>query len=262
MFDWLKRRPKDTDFAADENARLKRLTDEAGSLQEAGKPDEARQHYEEILRADQNDLLAIYHLATLLQQQGALDEAKRVCEQGLALEPDQLGLMARHAEILKDSGDYPAALTDYQRIQAIDPDFPDVDAHLADAFCFLGRGREGVEAFERALARDPDSATLQSNRLFVLNYFKLLDRDALFEEHRKWGAMHEARLRPHWLPFDLARDPDRKLRIGYVSPDLRNHAVAFFIEGVLREHDRKTFEIHCFDVSPFAEDHVTARLRG
>jgi predicted O-linked N-acetylglucosamine transferase (SPINDLY family) len=102
---------------------------------------------------------------------------------------------------------------------------------------------------------------LQSDRLFVLNYFGLMDRAQLFDEHRRWGASHEAALRSDWRPHAQSRDPERRLRVGYVSPDLRSHAVAFFIEGVLMNHDRSRFETHAFDVSPFPEDDTTRRLR-
>ena len=256
-----KRSLRDTSSAVDENARLKALTAEADSLAQSGDAAGARARYEDVLRADPGDLYATYQLATLLHEQGALDAARQVCDDGLARAPEQLGLRFRRATISKAGGDYYGALNDLLRIREADPAFPDIDTLLGDIYYFLGRGPEAVAAFDRAIARNPDATSIQSDRLFLLNFFKLQDRAALFEEHRKWGALHEARLRPLRRPWDNDRDPDRRLRVGYVSADLRQHAVAFFIEGVLREHDRNDLEVHCFDVSPFPEDHVTVRLR-
>lgn len=71
----------------------------------------------------------------------------------------------------------------------------------------------------------------------------------------------KAELRHLWLPDPHVRDLGRKLRIAYVSPDLRRHAGAHFIEGTLRHHDHSALEIHVIDVSPCAEDVVTSRLR-
>jgi predicted O-linked N-acetylglucosamine transferase (SPINDLY family) len=262
MFDWLKRRSVQAPEGVDENARLKQLTEEADELRQAGRLTESRERYYEVLAADPGDLYATYHLVLVLEQLHELTEARRICEQGLSFDPDQVGLLARHAAICRAGNDFLSTLADYERIKEFAPDFPTIDAHLADALWHLGRGREAVDAFDRALARDPDLVSLQSDRLFNLNFFNLLDRQSLFEEHRKWGAAHEARYRDQWGRWDNDRSPDRRLRIGYVSADLRSHAVAFFIEGVLREHDRSAFEIHCFDVSPHPEDHVTARFRG
>lgn len=64
------------------------------------------------------------------------------------------------------------------------------------------------------------------------------------------------------LPHENDLDPARRLRVGYVSADLREHAVARFLEGVLQNHRQNdACEIVVFDVSPYAEDQVTARLK-
>jgi predicted O-linked N-acetylglucosamine transferase (SPINDLY family) len=217
--------------------------------------------YNDALNVDPDNLYALYWLATLQQELGDLAAAKGCCERGLAIDPDQIGLLLRFGSVATAAIDPMLALGCYERIARLDPEVPEVDALLADQYCLLGRLEEGIAAFDRALARQPDSIKLQSNRLFVLNYAKLLDREALFDEHRRWGAQHEERMRRHWIPFRRDLDPDKRLRIGYVSPDLRDHPVAAFIEPLLRAHDRGAFEIHCFDTSGVAEDHVTARMK-
>jgi predicted O-linked N-acetylglucosamine transferase (SPINDLY family) len=154
------------------------------------------------------------------------------------------------------------ALQTSERLKELHPDFPAVDAMIADFLALLGRGRQALEAFDLALAKDPDNVHLQSDRLFVLNNFGLADRQQIFDEHAHWGSRHEAALRTYWRPHPQLRDSDRQLRVGYLSPDLRHHAVAFFIEGVLRSHDRSQFEIHAIDVSPYELDHVSLRLQA
>jgi len=66
---------------------------------------------------------------------------------------------------------------------------------------------------------------------------------------------------PRWAPHANAPNPERKLRVGYVSPDLRNHSVAYFIEGLLEHHDRSQFELVCYDTAA-VPDAVTARLKS
>jgi len=60
---------------------------------------------------------------------------------------------------------------------------------------------------------------------------------------------------------DATDASDRKLRIGYVSPDFRRHSVAWFFEPLLRAHDRERFEVHCY-YNNLAEDDATARIRS
>ncbi len=133
---------------------------------------------------------------------------------------------------------------------------------LADQYCRLGRLDEGIAAFERALANQPDSINLQSNRLLVLNYTNMLTQAELFEEHRRWGALHETRLYTRPATHSRYRRENKRLRVAYVSSDFRDHPVATFVEPLLREHDKAAFEIICWDTSKFAEDKVTARLKN
>jgi predicted O-linked N-acetylglucosamine transferase (SPINDLY family) len=221
----------------------------------------ARPLYERILAVVPNDLYVIYQLTLALEGVGDLQAAADICDGGLRLDPNQPGLLSRRAAIARARGQFVLALDLYQRLRARHPDFPYVDAMVADQLALLGRGVDAIEAFDRALTLAPDNTQIQSDRLFVLNYFGLMTRASLFEEHRAWGAHHEAALRRTWRPHGQSLDPHRRLRIGYVSPDLRRHAVAYFIEGILRNHDRSNFEINAIDVSPHPEDQVTHRLR-
>jgi predicted O-linked N-acetylglucosamine transferase (SPINDLY family) len=261
LFSRLRRSPADAPVDIAENQRLKAMTASADAALAAGRLETAQREYESVLQADPNDVYVIYQLATILQSRGQLTAAAAMCDRGLALQPEQVGMLNRRASIASDLGNHRESLVIYEKIRKIAPDFQSIDAKLADQYSYVGQGVEALAAFDRAIAADPDSARLQSDRLFVMNYFKLVDRQTLFDEHRKWGATHEARLAGARAQLTNDPDPHRKLRVGYVSADLRHHAVAFFIEGVLQHHDRQQFEIHCFDVSPYPEDAVTKRLQ-
>lgn len=250
---------------SDDRERLKQavlaLLAQADAAFEAGRVDEAVQLYHDTLANDPDNVYANYCLGGIYWNQKRLAEARNCCERGLAVEPDQVGLLALHGAIVADMNDHALAIQDLLRVAELAPDYPDLDQRLGDQFHIVGMGKESVEAYERAIARTPDNTLLQSDRLFVLNQFKLLDRKQLFEEHSRWGAKIEALHAPARLPHDNDPDPARQLRVGYVSADLRDHAVAYFLEGVLQNHDHTTCEIVVFDVSPLAEDHVTVRLK-
>ena len=102
----------------------------------------------------------------------------------------------------------------------------------------------------------------QNNRLFVLNYTDLMSPEALSEEHRRWGSLHESKLWDRSRGWDNHRDPDRRLRIGYLSADFRTHAVSYFTEPLLAHHDKERFDIVCFDMAPRPGDKVAVRLRS
>ena len=85
-----------------------------------------------------------------------------------------------------------------------------------------------------------------------------LDDEQVFAEHCRWGRLVQADSPP--LPPDNDLSPDRRLRIGYVSPDLRQDALARYFEPVLANHDPRKVEVFCYAEVP-EPDAVTARLQ-
>jgi protein O-GlcNAc transferase len=240
---------------------VKDLLRQADSLRENGDPGGALEVYKTALEHDPKCLHAIYWLASLYEETGDLPAAKLYCEKGLAIDPDQIGLLLLIGNVAIRAFDPIFALQCYERVAKLDPEVPDLDALMADQYCLMGRIEEGVAAFDRAITKNPDAATLQSSRLFVLNYSKQLSPAKLFEEHRRWGELHQSRVEKPLKTHSGTQTLEKRLRIGYVSPDFRDHPVAAFFEPLLEAHDKMAFEIFCFDTSPAAEDTVTARLR-
>src|SRR5262249_47177619 len=149
------------------------------------------------------------------------------CDRALALLPDQIDLLVLRGAIASDEKDHVAALAHFERARALQPEYGNIDGRIAEQLCFLGRGAEAIEAFDRAIALNRHDPNLQSQRLYFLNYFRLQDRQTLFDEHRAWGAWIERHYAPQWRPHDNPKDPERPLKIGLVSGDLRNHSVAY-----------------------------------
>ena len=247
----------DPSRSADVNDLLRR----ADALRENSDSSGALQLYQKVLEGDPKCLHAMYWLAALYEEAGDLQKAKEYCERGLAIDPNQIGLLLRIGNVAIRALDPIFALQCYERVARLDPEAPDLDALMADQFCLMGRIEEGLAAFDRAIARNPEAVTLQSNRLFVLNFSKLLSPVELFQEHRRWGALQQSKALLSFKAESVTLDPEKRLRIGYVSPDFRDHPVAAFYEPVLEARDKKAFEIFCFDTSPAVEDAVTARLK-
>lgn len=150
----------------------------------------------------------------------------------------------------------------------LDPDSAPTLSFLGAGLLQSGRQGECVAVLRRAVALQPDNPGLHSQLLSALNYIPTADRAArygefsaystLFEEpvlrQRAAGAAGAAR----WEPPAVG---GRRIRLGYVSGDFRNHSVAFFVEPLLRHHDRARFEVFCYMTRPDS-DTVTERLRG
>jgi protein O-GlcNAc transferase len=178
-----------------------------------------------ILERCPDDVPALVNLGAALQRQGLPSAAARLQERALALEPQQLEALLNYGAALSDQG------------------------HFAQANA----------SYRRALEIAPGNAVTASNLLFSLHFDPSVSADTILAEHRAYGqrfglaeALDERR-------FAERRDPERRLRIGYVSPDLRWHPVAYFLEPVLRAHAASAFDVYCYSDAARPDD-KTAQL--
>ena len=145
------------------------------------------------------------------------------------------------------------------------PDSPATLGFLGAGLLQTGRQGEGVEVLRRAVALQPENPALHSQLLAALNYIPTADRTARYGEFRAYAARFEEpvlRLRPAGSGrWEAPLPGGRRIRLGYVSGDFRNHSVAFFVEPLLRHHDRTRFEVFCYMTRPDS-DAVTERLRA
>jgi predicted O-linked N-acetylglucosamine transferase (SPINDLY family) len=148
-----------------------------------------------------------------------------------------------------------------RRAVALAPDRPETYNNLGGALGDQGRFAEAIDAFRRALALKPDFAEAHSNLLFFLNYDAGVPRDALLAEHLAWAARQAPSAEAPAPEFGNLRDPGRRLKVGYVSPDFREHSVSYFLEPLMRAHDRAAFELSCY-ANVLRPDGATARLQG
>lgn len=231
------------------------------AARERGDLTNAIDHYQHVLEIDPNSAYAHYWMATCHEAQGSLDRALGYCNIALARDPTQIALLVRKASISRAMGNALAASECYEQVAALDPAYPSIDALIADQYALLGLPDQAMDRFRRAIAVDPNSTNLRHSLLFVGNYSPRLTPEEGFAEHRRWGEEIEAGI----VPMQHSRhrlDSERLLRIAYLSGDLRNHAVATFVEPLLANHDRNRYHVICLDSFSGEEDGVCRRLQG
>jgi protein O-GlcNAc transferase len=131
--------------------------------------------------------------------------------------------------------------------------------NLGSVLVDCGRTEEAAAVFRHALALVPGARAARANLLYVLALLPGARPEEIYAEHLAWASIHADPLLAQARVHRNSPDPERRLRIGYVSADFRRHALSHFVEPVLARHEREAFEVYCY-YSGTAVDEVTARL--
>ena len=231
----------------------------AAQLQQGGQIPTAKMVFELIVAADADHADAIFFLGVTCHQLGQSAQGIDFMRRAIVLQPNNRLYHFNFGIINAEMGDTDAAIEAYERSIQIQPT---ADACNNCAGLLLNQGRldEALELFRRGSELNPDDIDQQSNFLYTLSYKPHPNVREIFNWHKQFGQRHERAIAP--MPprtrIDGAR-ANQRLRIGYVSADFRQHAVAHFIEPVLAAHDSKRFEIFCYYNYP-AADAVTGRF--
>jgi len=230
------------------------------SLKTLGRFNEAAKRYRKALALDPNHVETLNNLGQLLIQQGKSAEAEPILSKAVALASEVAEIRNNLGLAYMEQSKAQAAIDMFRVAIEINANYAKAWNGLGMAEKAQGNAEAAVDAFRQALAAQPTYHTAASNLLFCLNYPSTISAENIGKEARSWAAVQESSFVPAKLLHGNQRAPEKRLRIGYVSPDFRQHSVAYFLEPILRAHDRTAFEIYCYaDVSK--PDAVTATMR-
>lgn len=225
-----------------------------------GMPDKAVECYQRAIALKPDYAEAHASLGNAFRMTGKYQEAIHAYNKSLEYAPETAATYNNLSHVHKAVGNLDEAENCLREALRLAPDLAEAHSNLGSLLELQGKVEEAIDCFRRALALRPDFAEAHSNLLLALNYLPDIKSEDLFKEHLAWAQAHASPIPRATLP-PVAPDPQRRLRVGYVSPDLRNHPVAFFVEPMLKNHDRDSFEIYCYaDLA--RPDVVTERLQG
>lgn len=228
-------------------------------LQRLGRADEAMDCYRKALQAGGNNADTHYFLANALREKGFFADAESEYGRVIAVRPDHVEALNNLSALLTNRGKTGRAAGLLKQALRISPDSPQLLINYGRLCLHTGEAGEAAAAFRKVLAMQPGWTDVHSNLLACLNYLPDSDPAEVFAEHCRWQELHGDAIL-YYTDWGNLPDPGRKLRIGYVSPDLCEHSVARFLEPVLAGHDREHFEVVCYS-DVLHPDATTARLR-
>lgn len=181
-----------------------------------------------------------------LRSEGMLGEAAEMFRKVLSATSDNLPARVELGNTLYSQALMNDAIQQYQAALSINPHVAVIHNNLGIVYQEQGRTDEAIAAYRQALELDPSYTMAHSNLLRCLNFHPAIDNANLFEAHKSFETFHGGRKGFAEVPFFSSREPGKQLRIGYVSPDLGNHSVAYFVTAVFPHHDRNRFMVYCY----------------
>lgn len=223
-----------------------------------GEKEKAFEYFDESVRRGPANPQVFYNYAFVSENSGNIDAAMEYYEKALELKPDYAAALNNLANLLKSAGRLEEAEKKCRSCMEKMPFQPEIYNTTGNLLSVMGRNAEAVSSYRKALELK-QMPSVHSNLLLALNYLDM-DNETLFTEHRNWEKFNAGKLIVN-RDFANALTKERKLRIGYISPDFRRHSVAYFFDPLIRHHNRERFEIYCYsDASK--PDAVTGRIKS
>jgi len=201
------------------------MKNQGNALYSIGKIEEAVAQMEKAVALNPGDADGYYNLANILHSQDKYDRAFEAFEKALAIKPREKSYISNFALLLKDLGEVDAAI---ERLQSI------------------SKGNEL-------------SSFAHSNLIFCMVNSPDYGPEEILKEAKRWNKAYALPLAAKDVSHANVPDPERRLKIGYLSGDLRSHPVGFFMEPVFESHDKTAFEVHVYATNRKA-DNVTGRI--
>jgi predicted O-linked N-acetylglucosamine transferase (SPINDLY family) len=230
------------------------------SLDAKNRAQEALAAYTTAVRLDPKDTVAHANLGFALARKGDLDQALISCATAIRLKPDYADAYCYQAFVLNEKGELKEALESATRAVELDPTLAAAHNTMGNVFKDMGRISDALAAYRRAIESSPNDSGFHSNLAYTLYFDPDCTPAQLLTEHIAWSHQHADALKSKIVPHENNRDSNRRLRIGYVSPDFRAHPVGRFLLPLFANHDHANFEIFCY-ASVVRPDVFTPRLQ-
>ncbi|MCG2720561.1 MAG: tetratricopeptide repeat protein [Thermodesulfovibrionales bacterium] len=223
--------------------------------------DEAIVYFQKSLQMNPKFFNAYYNLGNVFEEKSQYENAIICYQKAIQINPKRAEVYNNLGNAYEGKGHLDEAMTCYQDALRVNPDYMDAYNNMGNIAKARGKVDEAELYYRRCLQAKPNHSVCFSNLLLTMNYNFRHSAQTVFHEHLKYVKIIAEPLISAIAPHMNERISDRRLRIGYISPDFRRHSVNYFIEPVLASHKHDFFEVFCYsDVGN--PDSVTRRLQN
>ena len=216
---------------------------------ETARNDDALIWLNNALAREPGDAASWTNLGTVWLRLARPGDAIAAFRQAMSLDPGAISVHVNLGNALQQAGDVDGAVAALETARGLQPDSPEVLNNLGNLYKEQGRFEAAIASYEGARRAMPTFRPAFSNLLAATKLSLRHSPAEIFALHRAFAAQFEHDWRAGYLPAMNAPEPERRLRVGYVSPDCHT-ALPAFVEPVLRSHDRAQFDVFAYFNNP------------
>lgn len=210
---------------------------------ESGKFEDSIFCYKRSFELKPDDVRVVNNLTDIYNRLKRFDEAEAMAKKTLELAPDLFEAHGNLGNVYKNQGNYEKAEFHFKEALRSKSDDPKLLYHLGATLLFSNRAKEAAEHLKRSMEIDPQFHFSHSSYVYALNYFEEPTKKEIFEAHCVWDKQQGKGIKDNTWNW-VERNPDKKIRVGFVSPDFRAHVVALFIQQLFKHYDRERFDFY------------------
>jgi predicted O-linked N-acetylglucosamine transferase (SPINDLY family) len=222
------------------------FTNLGNALKDNGQLDEALAAYRQAIALRPGYAEAHSNRGNVLRDKGQLDESLAACQTAISLNPNLPEAHTNRGNALRDKGQLDEAIFAYRQAISLNPKLSTIHSNLGSVLQDNGQLDDALAAYQQAMSLSPSYASTHSGMIYALHLSPASSAQSIAAELRLWNERHAQPLKKFIQPHANFRDPGRRLRIGYVSPDFCHHVVGHNLLPLFRHHDREQFEITCY----------------
>jgi len=221
----------------------------------------ALDNFQKVIEIDPNNLTSLFLISNIKNEIGDYKTAIKIYKRILTIIPNNLDVQINLCVALFKDGQVIFSRNILDQIVKKFPQNGYAWNNLAKILRESGEISEAISCYKKAIEFSENTAPMESNMLFAYSFSIDYSPEEIAEAHFEWGRSHD-NYKQKKMNFKTERNINqRPLRIGYVSPDFRKHAVMFFLKPILENHISNKFKIYCYsDVQ--TEDNETLFVKN
>jgi len=231
------------------------------TLSKLGRASNAIALLERAINIDPKRVRSMYMLACLIGGTERDVEAISLYKKVIKANPGLIEAYNNLGVIYKNNEQFELAIECFRAVVKADPKSGYALSNLGNVLKDAGHMEKAVDILTRAVEAEPTLTSAYSNLLVSLNYLEKLPLEEAYKKHLCWQDYLPKNLQPSRFEFSKRLTDKPKLRIGYVSPDLHNHSVGYFIDSVFSHYDRERYEVYAY-YNNTRQDAVQKRFSG